>query len=157
MKNMEINRSIRVHRRLRRIQSSIRDKMLREIRASTILSSQLMKIGGSLLVYLWFVWIFFTAMGRRQTSVVWDYFTKKTVSDGPKKKHFATCQICDTDTKFSQNTTNQLNHLRIHHQDVYKLIETEIHKPPKKSRSNGNQAPGGLLIWITQKTGWALV
>jgi BED zinc finger len=84
-------------------------------------------------------------MGRRPTSVVWDYFTKKTVSDGPKKTHFATCKICGTDTKFSNNTTNQLYHLRIHHQDVYKLIETEIQKPPKKSRDNGNQAPGGLL------------
>ena len=47
-------------------------------------------------------------MGRRKTSVVWDHFVIKSVVNGNKKYQVATCVVCQEDTKFSRNTTNQM-------------------------------------------------
>ena len=84
-------------------------------------------------------------MGRRKTSVVWDHFVIKSVVNGNKKYQVATCVVCQEDTKFSRNTTNQLYHLRTHHPDVYKLAEPNIQKPPRKPKENDESTASGLL------------
>jgi BED zinc finger len=90
-------------------------------------------------------------MGRKKSSVVWDHFRIKTVMKGNKKVEVATCNVCQMDTKFSRNTTNQLFHLRTHHPDVYKLAEPDIQKPPKKSKNNLNSTQTGLLDDIDEE------
>ena len=54
--------------------------------------------------------------------------------NGNKKLQVATCKICQIYTKFSRNSTNHIQHLRVHHPEAYMLIEPNIQKPPSRDQ-----------------------
>ena len=116
-----------------------RDEMLRYFRMSSILLSYFAQFRHFLQFSL------LCAMGRRKSSVVWDHFTRKALVNGNKKTQVATCKICQTDTKFSRNTTNQFQDLRLHHPEAYQLVQPHIQLPPKRSKGNGDLMSSGLL------------
>lgn len=83
-------------------------------------------------------------MGRTANSPVWDYFSKSELQDGDKTRKVATCSICQSDTSYSNNTSNQLNHLRIHHKETFDLIEPQLQRPAKRAKTNKTHHVGLL-------------
>ena len=74
---------------------------------------------------------------------MWGYFEKKMISTHSQEKRVATFTLCQRDTSDSGNTSNQLSHLRIHHRDVFNMIECQLEPPRKKRKLESNHI--GLL------------
>lgn len=62
-------------------------------------------------------------MGRAKSSPVWDHF-EEVIDGGDKKRR---CLHCEVMVPSNKNTTNLINHLKYHHNDVYKQqVESKI-------------------------------
>lgn len=71
-------------------------------------------------------------MGRRKTSVIWDYFTEEKISGNSVWR----CTICKNTSKLAGNTSNMWSHLKTYddkHREVYTEIKP-LSQPARKKK-----------------------
>ena len=79
---------------------------------------------------------------RKARSVVWDYFTKHEIEEEGRKQTITVCNTCQGRVAFSSNTSNQLSHLRLRHNNIYESVRPYMELPPPRAPKNNRNRIG---------------